>query len=255
MSKIASKDLTFFTLGGTALAGSLISFDYDIQRMTQSCKAFNARHDTQAEVKAEATFSAQFKRRDATPTCQTAKLVSELTFGALDYLAAYTGATFNTKTNSQRADAAGDEYKSYQAITTDFDGTIDLMIDSTETNTVIDLVATGTDADRRKTLTFTDGLDTLEVPVFFTGCKKTGQDGDLTKLQLSFKGDGTPVSAGGSLFATALTGSAVVTYVINDSIDNIQGSALIDSASITIARDEITKEQYNFLGQGAPTVA
>jgi hypothetical protein len=255
MSIISSKDLTFFTLGGTAYAGNLISFDFDIERITQSCKAFNARHDTQAEVKAEATFSAQTKRRDSGPICQTAKLVSELTLGLLDYAATFTGATFNVKTNSQRADAAGDAYKTYQAITTDFDGTIDVMIDSAETNSVIDLIATGSDSDRRKTLTFTDGVATLEIPIFMNGCKKTGQDGDITKLQIRFKGDGTPVSAGGSLFATALTGTSVVTYVINDSVDDIQGSALIDSASITIARDEITKEQYSFLGLGAPTVA
>lgn len=255
MSSISSKDLTFFTLGGTAYAGSLISFDFDIERITQSCKAFNARFDTQAETKARASFSAQTKRRDGSSVCQTARLVSELTLGLLDMAPKFIGATFNGKTVSKRADAALDEYETHQAITTEYDGTIDVMVLSSETNTIMDLIATGTDSDRRKTLTFTDGTATLEVPVFLNGCKKTGSDGDLTMLQIRFKGDGTPVSAGGSLFATALTGTAVVTYVINDSIDDIQGSALIDTFSITVARDEITKENYSFLGLGAPTVA
>jgi hypothetical protein len=243
MARLATLNVSAYTLGGTDFLGDLISADFNLDIALASCKGITSRHNKNVETKRTLTFSAEHKRRVAAADCETMLTLSTLTFNCGSVKANVKSGSFKYSNKTARADAGGDQLAQVVLTGTDTEGSLELYVNVGDASTLLGATALG--GSITTSITITDGVGTVTQAIKLKNVKKHWEQEGVVMITAGFQGNGTPSSAGGGMFATGLTGTGTVVYVVND-LENLTGNAVILSGEIKFQTEGVTTESYSF---------
>lgn len=139
--------------------------------------------------------------------------ISLWSIGGTDFLGSVRGGAINISTSAKEGSSIASEYKYPVPTSTPIEITTDRMIFSTA---ITDDLLTGVQADFAVTVSIHFGGQTVTLPMMLQAGSVKMDRGEITMENVTLKGRGTPIAAGGSLMAKILTGTAAVGVTLDN---------------------------------------
>lgn len=253
--RLTGLNTTLYNLAGTSYLGTFEDVSVTVAPTKVDGRGAAERYGKPCTVLRAASIQTGLMRDGA--NCRITNLdVSALLIGAASVKPQYQGGTLRFNNTILEAEGGSDEWFYGQVESTDFGGSLDLMVESTGFDPLA--LARGALAGTNTTVTYTAGTGGgIVLPVTLGDVTKSAKRGDMQMFSVAFDRGGAPTSVGTGLplFALGLVGSAECAYSIANGMEPYAGNALIESGELTFGRGQIEKQSYRLRVQGPLTLA
>lgn len=249
MARRTGLNMTAYSLGGTSYLGDFENVEVTEDLTTVDGRGAAERFGKICTVLKSGMISTGLMRT-GTACRVTALDVSAFTLGGTTVKPDWK--SFSIRYNNTLLDAQGgsdvDRYD--QAESTDYSGSLTLMVETTGVNPMA--IAKGPLSGTNLVLSVTIASGVVTIPIVLTQVVHSITKGQLQEYRVTFGRGGTPTAVTGlSLFALGFTGSGVAAFVITSGAEPYTGDALIETGELSVEKGGLERQQYTLRVQGA----
>ena len=245
-------DVSLFTLGGVDFKGTVKSWDFNTEVITDDCRVAVERYHAAIAVKKRLEFTIS-RIPHVADACQSNLDISVFSVGGTSYLGALESGSMRITTDGVDGSGVADLWEFINAVGSDVEIQTTLKV-STQA-ALFQLASANNSSGVAVEVILTIGETTVTLPMTMSAASHKIEEGALQMQDVTFKLRGTPVDVDGdAMVIEILTGDAYVSWAIDSEAGQYSGNAIITQTTLSFNNSQLQSLEHTLVNQGAPSI-